>query len=300
MFRVSHCSPQKENNKYSCYNKKLLIKIANILNQSPECEQIDIKLDEKKLHDRISEEIKKISHCKDELCWIDEFDRIKNMLSKDEIRIFLKSFKPIMPKSWLRNKNEWLTTSDINNVMYQYQDKYNDFIFMGANPIDFDLEKDGVCLTGGNLCNIDIRKLIDKSKTKIGMVFNTDPSTGQGQHWFSVYVDLKGINRKNVPCIYYFDSAKKITKKNMEKKIPKEIQELVIDLQNQKKNYDNSKLEFLWNDEKHQYENTECGIYCLHFLTEMLKGKNFRKYINSKNDDKKIEKFRAKFFIKRN
>ena len=152
----------------------------------------------------------------------------------------------------------------------------------------------------------DINELLNESKTKIGMVFNTDPSTKEGQHWFSVYVDLKGINRKKVPCIYYFDSAKKITKKNIEKVIPKEIQDLVLDLQNQKKIIDQKKsdkekieLEFLFNNQKHQHQDTECGVYCLHFLTEMLKGKDFIKYINAKNNDKKMERFRKKFFIER-
>ena len=41
----------------------------------------------------------------------------------------------------------------------------------------------------------------------------------------------------------------------------------------------------------------ECGIYCLHFLTEMLKGKNFHEYIKSL-DDKTIEKYRNIFFRK--
>lgn len=306
MFRKSHCSPRKNKTNVSCYNIDFLIKIASILNESPECEKIDINLTKKRLYDRISDEIKKISHCKDELCWLDEFDRIKTRFPDNEMKKIQFFFKPMMPKSWLINKNEWLTTTDINNVLYQYQNKYDDFIFMGARPIDFDLEKDGICLTGGNICNIDIKKLINQSKTKIGMVFNTDPSTGEGQHWFSVYVDLTGMNRKGHPSIYYFDSAKKINEKNMKKKIPKEIQNLVIDLQNQnrelnksKVNKSNKKLEFIWNDKKHQFKNTECGVYCLHFLTEMLKGKSFRKYVNATLNDKKMERFRKEFFIER-
>ena len=45
MFRISHCSPREVDNKISCYNKSFLIKIANILNESPECDKIDIYLD---------------------------------------------------------------------------------------------------------------------------------------------------------------------------------------------------------------------------------------------------------------
>ena len=52
------------------------------------------------------------------------------------------------------------------------------------------------------------------------------------------------------------------------------------------------------NNMKHQNGNTECGVYCLHFLTEMLKGKNFKEYIRNDLNDKVIEQFRNIFFIK--
>ena len=45
------------------------------------------------------------------------------------------------------------------------------------------------------------------------MVFNTDPHDRSGQHWFSLYIDLKGKNIKNKPCIYYFDSLASKPKK---------------------------------------------------------------------------------------
>ena len=54
---------------------------------------------------------------------------------------------------------------------------------------------------------------------------------------------------------------------------------------------------YFYNDIQHQYGNTECGIYSIHFLTEMLKGKPFKEYINQKIDDKKMFRFRNKFFI---
>ena len=48
---------------------------------------------------------------------------------------------------------------------------------------------------------------------------------------------------------------------------------------------------------QHQKGNTECGVYCLHFLETMLKGKNFEDYIKTKNNDEYIEKFRNYYFI---
>ena len=93
------------------------------------------------------------------------------------------------------------------------------------------------------------------------------------------------------PAIYYFDSASPV--KNFEQ-IPKEIIELMYRLEKQS----DFKFDIYFNDIKHQKGNSECGIYCLHFLTEMLKGKNFHEYIKSNLDDKTIEKYRNIFFRK--
>ena len=41
-----------------------------------------------------------------------------------------------MPQSWVQNLNEWLSTIEINNVLYQYEKKYNNFKFYGAVPSD--------------------------------------------------------------------------------------------------------------------------------------------------------------------
>ena len=43
-------------------------------------------------------------------------------------------FRPEGPQG----KFEWLSTIDINQVLKQYEEKYADFLFLGAVPIDFD------------------------------------------------------------------------------------------------------------------------------------------------------------------
>ncbi len=40
-----------------------------------------------------------------------------------------------------KEPNEWLTSIDILNVMKQYEDKHDDFDFIGPSPIDFDTHK---------------------------------------------------------------------------------------------------------------------------------------------------------------
>jgi hypothetical protein len=52
------------------------------------------------------------------------------------------------------------------------------------------------------------------------------------------------------------------------------------------------------NKKRHQYKNTECGVYCIYFLTSFLEGKGFDEIVgNIINDDKMFEK-RKEFFVK--
>ena len=123
----------------------------------------------------------------------------------------------------------------------------------------------------------------------MGVVFNTDPHNASGQHWFSIYIDLVGKNMKNKPTIYYFDSVADNPQQ--------EILEFVQKLQEQFKDMGKT-LDVVYNDIKHQYENTECGVYSIHFITSMLKGMQFRNYVNNINSDRQMREMRNLFFVK--
>lgn len=296
MFRKKHCSPSSDA-EGSCLSKELLVRIGTIINNIEKCGKIDCSQKPNKLQKSISQEIHKISKCKDEACWQTITD-IMGKLSSDEKDEFKFSFKPFMPDEWKSKPNKWLNTLDIDNVLDQYEDEYETFKYFGATPIDFDKEKvDGSCAVN-DMCKINMEELLNEGYESCGAIFNTDDSDGPGEHWFSVYVDFKGVNRKNKPSIYYFDSVGSSA--------PDEIKELVDDLISQSKNLVSKKdkripkeLDVLFNDIQHQHGNTECGVYSIHFLTEMLKGKNFKRYIKKKNHDKEMEKFRKKFFIEK-
>ena len=49
--------------------------------------------------------------------------------------------------------------------------------------------------------------IILKKQTKIGIVFNTDPSTKGGQHWISLYVDVGKHNNPFSGCIILIHSV---------------------------------------------------------------------------------------------
>ena len=284
MFTKKHCSPRKCKIDYSCLSKNILISIAKILNKNYNAKIKIKKRSKKKLYNDIKEKLSR-AECKTESCGTN-INKIMDKLSDKEKKQFNESFRPLKPDNWNNNANTWLNTTDINNVMRQYEKKYPYFKYYGATPIDFHIKSDDTCLVS-NLCNINLNNL--KNKKCIGMVFNTDPHNKSGQHWFSMFIDTVGRNLEN-PTIYYFDSATAI--KDIEE-LPLQILNLIDKLQKQS----NNKFDILYNDIKHQYGSTECGVYCIHFLTEMLKGIAFEDYVSKKLSDKKIEKYRNKFFI---
>lgn len=331
-FDKLKCSPRSEIESVSCYDINVLKKIAHTINKETSHKISDInKKDRKELWTEIYNIMSNISECKTETCWI------KNDMLKHLSQEIKKGLRPFMPKKWETNKNEWLSTIDIAAALKQYEDAHKDFKLYGPTPIDFHLKtSNGQCKVD-DLCAINIQKLLDDGIKKIGIVFNTDPHYKSGQHWISLYIDLydencifggakrnkrkkrkhtknkksadKKIKKvkngellseeelKNTSLIgntcsgmYYFDSQGSPP--------PKNIVDLMENISAQADNSThNIKFQKLYNDIQHQRKNTECGIYCIHFITSLLYGMKFKDYIKKVRNDEEMEKFRRVFFI---
>lgn len=196
-----YCSPNNKNNSYTCFSNKALTKIAQSYNKRHTKDQISIpkKIDDKvrkNLWKNIKSKLKSYSSCDADHCILNT-DIVEDVKDKD-IR---ESFRPEMPRSWLKNKNQWLSTLDIERVMKQYSDNPQlNFEFIGPVPIDFDHKFTfGQCVNN-DLCNFDMTKLMSKNKKKLGIVFNLDPHYMSGSHWTALYTDF------TTGGIYYFDS----------------------------------------------------------------------------------------------
>jgi len=282
-FKKKHCSPESNSN-YSCLDDELIIRIGECINKinknSKEYEIINLDDSVTNIHNEISKILKKMTGCSSEVCW-SGFKKLMNLLGNDREN-FEESFKPIMPTKWINDYNTWLRTDDIEKCLGQYQEKYEDFYFYGALPIDFD------DCSVSNLCSIDLQDHINNGKQRIGIVFNTDPHDESGEHWISFYIDIMGKNLKNIPGIYYFDSYGD--------KPPDEVVKLIKKIKAQGEKLD-IKFKYFYNDYSHQKENYQCGMYCIHFIKEMIKGNNFNKLINSKLTDSNMLNKRKEYFI---
>ena len=263
----------------SCFTIDALRKIATKWNETHPQMKIDFTTitTGKTLWNAINNVMK--YKCNDELCWLKQ-EFIKDSYLQKEL---LKNFKPFMPKTWTENPREWLNTIDIRDVMNQYEIKYPDFEFIGPVPMDFDTKVGfGECVVD-ELCKINLDELMKKGKTKIGVIFNLDKHTQSGSHWVAMNCD---INRGEI-C--YWDSYG--IKPNPE----------VVVLMNRLKEQAyklNKKLEIKINKIRHQYKNSECGMYCIYFITSLLDGKTFETVVKNIIDDDTMNNKRNDFFNK--
>ena len=47
---------------------------------------------------------------------------------------------------------------------------------------------------------------------------------------------------------------------------------------------------------EHQYENTECGVYALYFIVQMLKDKELKYFLKHEIPDEEVFELRDKYF----
>ena len=274
-----NCSPKPkyEMNEFSCYTDTSLFKLKDLWNARHPDAKIKSNVP-KEIHIEIKGYLGSV--CNSEACWLKQkghFGEVDGNV-KD-------SFAPEMPAKWKKNPNEWLSSIDIMNVMKQYEKAYKCFDFIGPSPIDFDTkELYGECVWD-ELCNFSIKEQIKRGKTKIGIIFNTDPHDEPGEHWISMFINIK---KKK---IFFFDSTGD--------KPPDEVMVLVNRIIDQGKSL-SSPIHFEYDSNEgieHQYGNTECGIYSLFFIVHLLEDKFTEHYLKTHIlKDKYMEKFRYVYF----
>ena len=166
--------------------------------------------------------------------------------------------KATAPMSWSSAPSEWLSSSDIEKVQENYMKLVPDYHFVGCVPIDFNATSEtGKCLVSA-LCSMDIREIAKKGSTMVGIVLNTDPHDQPGEHWIAAFCDLRP--ELETPYMAYFDSY-----------AYKPEPQVVALMNAWKDQWDSSgkhtrPMELLYNKVRHQFKDTECGVYCIYFL----------------------------------
>ncbi len=278
----------KKKDSYTCYSLTSLKKIAKAMNEERKNENgynpIKIeKVSKYELWKEIQERLKPFCD-DDEECW-----RRQEFIKKlKDIDIQAFTFKPNMPKEWKKNKNAWLSNYDIDLVLKQYERIYSDFKTYNASASDCPVEV--TC----PLSNLDPFKLRAEGRTKIGIVFNLDKTGESGSHWVAVYIDLKIAKDPLTP-----EDLKKMAKDPVEINYydsygdpPVDGIKMFIVRLGEKFLLKGEKVKILYNDKRHQYGNSECGVYSMNFILERLHGTPMKKISKSKIMDKEMNNMR--------
>jgi len=270
------CAPHLSFENGSCMSVELLYKIAEAYNKDNNNNKIN--LDKSALLNRkneykqyLLEELKK-NIKENQTKWIKQ-KFIKNLSKKDKEELEFGVFRPDGPQGQF----DWLSTLDINYTMMQYENKYPDFKFLGAVPIDFN-ELDYYPFKTMNFD--DFSKI---NKTKLGVIFNLDKHNQGGSHWVSLFVDLQKGQ------IYFSDSVGIVPRKEIK------------DFMNRIKSYlekKNIKVDMRYNETSHQKGNTECGVYSINWILRLLKGKTFEHLTRKRLTDDQVNKCRLVYFKK--
>jgi hypothetical protein len=192
-----------------------------------------------------------------------EYSLLKKIPISQERRteIAKKYLRPSKPHAWIADPDMWLDSNNIANVMKQYEESNPEFEFMGPFPIDFaapdPYNKDSKKCLITEICNFRVQTSLAAGKKYIGIVYNLDPHFKSGSHWVANYID---IPRK---MCYYFDSYGM--------KPPHQIAKFMRWITTH-----DPEIQLRSNGRRFQFQNTECGMYCLYFLIRMLSGDDFK------------------------
>ena len=135
-FKILNCHPKKTRKTNTCYDDKTIMKLKEIWNKHNE--------DKITSNNPLSiwNELKtKIKKCNNELCWLDELINDK----KDVKKIKKDNFVPDAPLKEWKKYNNWLSSTEFDDIMSQYSEVYKNFLYLGPAPIDFDKVVNGKC-----------------------------------------------------------------------------------------------------------------------------------------------------------
>jgi len=225
--------------------------------------------------------LKKIYNCKYESCLLKQ-NEIVDVIGDNEVSNQLYSrFKPHGPY----DSTQWFSNVNIDKVLDQIADKFKHKKFL---HIEFQMRD--FADTGGTLSRIDLAEEYNKGMRCFGVVFNTDKSSGSGEHWFSIFGDLS----KEPFTIEYFNSAggqsyddlpeislwMKDTRNYLCKKLSKKAIDVVV------------------TSIVNQSDNHSCGSYSLYYILSRLEGTPYKYFEKNKIGDKLMHEFRFNLFRK--
>lgn len=227
-------------------------------------DKLNVTLDEP---DEIIYEAIEKTNCDSESCLI------KKVIVNNDV-ILDKYFKPEGP----RNDTSLLDNYNIDNVLKQWTEIYPKFYFIKFQMIDFEEMKT-------ELATVNILDIIKNGYKSMGVVLNTDVSSGKGIHWFCLYCEFKS----NMNTLEYFNSSGRM---------PRDEVLAWLNKTNSILNDNGIKSNIvIASNIQHQIDSeTECGPYSLYYIWSRLNKVSYKEFDNKRIPDKKMIEFRETLF----
>lgn len=184
-----------------------------------------------------------------------------------------RHFKPYGP----RNNTNLLDNFNIDLTLNRWETQYDKFYHIYYQMIDFDIVK-------SELANIDICDVVKRGYNSLGVVLNTDVSTGGGIHWFCLFCDFTA----SPITLEYFNSSGNLPRKEVQAWLVRANQQLIHN------KYD-SKI-VIASRIVHQEGDTECGPYSLYYIWSRLNKVPHTVFDKVKISDEKMIEFRKTLF----
>jgi len=234
------------------------------------------KMPDKKISDKLNPSIldqyKEKLDCKEDSCVV--YKLFKNDKEKLDV-IYTTYFKPQGP----RNSVDLLSNIHIDEVLSRWVPNHPGFRHIKYHMIDFNTMD-----TELSKYNIVHSSTVDKY---MGVVLNTDVSSGRGKHWFCLFCDFT-LQHAETITIEYFNSSGN----TMYPEIFAYCFVLKKKLQDA-----NKKAEIITVSQvQHQKSKTECGVYCLYYIYSRLQGISHSAFKHTPIRDEKMMEFRKVLF----
>lgn len=197
-----------------------------------------------------------------------------------------------------KNTKEWVSSENINHSMFQWSNEFKYFAGLNYHMIDFmdhklhntfqctDWLNKGFNIDVLNYTNADTEKSYSvNKKTKVkysGFVCNTDNHNGRGEHWFSVFLDMRGA----IWTLEFFDSQYTGVYPEIRK-----FFEMMKDIYK-------DKISLIYvSSFMHQHSETECGVYSLYYIYSRIHNKSFKHFRHVRVSDEEMYEFRKLLFV---
>lgn len=294
---MAYCSPDKIDHykEYkTCFDKTTLIRIANSWNRFHKQEPIKNpeRTSHRKLWNEINDRFMPTCGLGKETCWIDKL----NLEDEPQVKLALR---PEAPSEWLSDPHTWLTNFNIEDVMEQYERVNSNFKFLGVYPVDFrsqEYNSNKTCLYQ-ETCSIDMKNYLEQGIKYIGMIINLDKHNQSGSHWVALFMCID----PKAKCFgtYFYDSYAGAP--------PKEVKQFMDDMEKQGNDLAKSlklrrKFKNEYNKKRHQYGNSECGMFSMVFIVRWIsfleknKATVLLDIVSPKITDEDVFKLRQLFF----